>query len=322
MSWQLALQQGFSQAVELLKFLDLDPSHFPSQAEQLFKTKVPLGFAQRMQKHNPNDPLLLQVLAQNQEFETQDGFVNDPLQEKTFNPLPGLIHKYHNRVLLTVTGTCAVHCRYCFRRHFPYQDNLIKADHMDAIVAYITTRPQIEEVIFSGGDPLLLSDGRMAHWIQNLSNIRHLKTLRIHSRIPIVLPERLTPEWLDLWTQTPLKKVLVIHANHAQEFDAHVAHALEQLRAHGFALLNQSVLLNNINDDAHTLKKLHDTLWTHGVLPYYLHYPDRVAGTWHFDVSHVRALQIYEQLQSISSGYLVPKLVQEKAGEPHKVLMY
>jgi L-lysine 2,3-aminomutase len=291
-------------------------------AEKQFQTRVPRGFAARMQRGNPYDPLLLQVLAVNEELQTVPGFVTDPLSETTtFNSIEGLLHKYQGRVLLTLTGICAVNCRFCFRRHFPYQDNNPGRRGWRAIFNYIRQAPSIYEVILSGGDPLLAADTLLSDFIDQLESITHVKTLRFHTRVPVVLPERINAAFLTRLSASPLRKVIVLHSNHPQELDDSVQQACVALRAVGCHLLNHSVLLKGINDDATILAELSERLFSCGVLPYCLNVLDRVAGAAHFDTPQEVALSIHKQLQSQLPGYLVPRLVREEPGKSHKTIL-
>lgn len=319
--WQRVLAQGFSSATELLDFLQLPTTLASHLAEKQFKTRVPRGFAARMQPGNAHDPLLLQVLATGKELEEHAGFSQDPLQEKSANPVQGLIHKYHGRVLLTLTGACAINCRYCFRRHFPYTENNPRRDGWRSVIHYIAQDPTITEVILSGGDPLLAKDRDLDTLFSQLSTISHLQVLRIHTRIPIVLPERIDAGLLALLTASPLQKVVVLHSNHAQELNNEVKQACSRLTQAGCTLLNQSVLLAGVNDDANILSALSHRLLTCGVLPYYLHVLDKVEGAAHFDLPLTRAKQIYKTLQGLLPGYLLPRLTREIAGENSKTLI-
>ena len=319
--WQKNLAEGFSSAAELLTFLQLPHSLADNIAEQQFKTRVPRGFAARMQPGNRYDPLLLQVLAVNEELKLTDGFIVDPLAEITAIPLSGLIHKYHGRVLLTLTGACAINCRYCFRRHFPYQDNNPGRSGWKDAVDYIAKDARIHEVILSGGDPLLAKDNLLSDLFTQLAAISHVRTVRIHTRIPVVLPERVNESFLHLLAETRLHKVVVLHSNHPHELDKNVLDACAALRHTGCHLLNQTVLLAGVNDNAVTLAELSERLFSFGVLPYYLHLLDKVHGAAHFDVSVQQALSIFQQLQTLLPGYLVPRLVREEAGKKHKTLI-
>lgn len=321
LSWQKILAQGFTSASELLDFLELPIDLGSSLAEQSFPSRIPLGFALRMKKGDPQDPLLLQVLAVKEEMENQAGYEVDPLKEKEAIPLKGLIHKYHGRVLLTLTGACAVHCRYCFRRHFPYQKNNPGRSGWKEISQYIAKDSSIQEVILSGGDPFLVSDSMLEELIQHLEPISHLHTLRIHTRVPIMLPERIDTGLLSLLEKTRFKKVVVLHSNHPQELDESVKQACYDLKKSNCFLLNQSVLLNGINDQVPILEALSQGLWACGVMPYYLHVLDKVAGAAHFDMPFTKVQVIYQQLQALLPGYLLPRLVREEPGKSNKTLL-
>jgi EF-P beta-lysylation protein EpmB len=320
-TWQKILAQGFSTASELLNFLRLPLSLAARETELQFKTRVPRGFAALMEPGNPNDPLLLQVLAVDQELEHVEGFTRDPLCEVKVNPQEGLLHKYHGRVLLTLTGACAIHCRYCFRRHFPYQDNNPGRSGWDDVLTYIQKDESLHEVILSGGDPLLAKDAIWIALCHQLSKIPHVKTLRIHTRIPVVLPERVDASFIDFFSQLPLNKVVVIHSNHARELDHRVAQVCTELKSAGATLLNQSVLLRGVNDEVSVLKQLSETLFSYGVLPYYLHVLDKVQGAAHFDVPLERIHELYSELQALLPGYLVPRLAREEPGAKGKTLI-
>lgn len=321
LSWQKKLAQGFTSAIDLLSYLELPIDQGSIQAEKEFPTRVPLGFAKRMQKGNPADPLLLQVLAVENELKVDNDYELDPLAELNANPLKGLIHKYHGRVLLTLTGVCAVNCRFCFRRHFPYQENNPGRNGWIEICDYIKKDPTIHEVILSGGDPLLASDLVWVELIEQLERIPHVSTLRIHTRIPIVFPERLDHAFLSILETTRLNKVMVLHCNHAQELDDTVRRACMDLQKTGCRLLNQSVLLTGINDDPIILATLSHALFSFGVIPYYLHVLDKVQGATHFDMPLAKARSIYHQLQGLLPGYLLPRLAREESGKSSKTLL-
>ena len=321
LSWQKILAQGFTSASDLLRFLELPITNGSLLAEKQFSSRIPLGFAKRMQKGNPSDPLLLQVLAGEDEMTDKEDYNPDPLIELNTIPLKGLIHKYHGRVLLTLTGVCAVNCRYCFRRHFPYQDNNPGRSGWKEVCDYIAHDPSITEVILSGGDPLLASDVVLSELIQQLESIPHVHTLRIHTRIPIVFPERIDKGLVALLAATRFKKVIVLHCNHPQELDDQVRQACFDLQQAGCFLLNQAVLLRNINDNAPTLAALSQSLFTYGVMPYYLHLLDKVKGASHFDLPFATAQAIYQQLQGLLPGYLLPRLAREEPGKASKTLL-
>ncbi len=319
--WQKILANGFSSVQELLKHLNLPPDLGSNSAEQTFKTRVPRRFVDKMEPGNPKDPLLLQVLAAEQELQVTPTFHTDPLQEAAANLIPGLIHKYANRVLLTVTGVCAINCRFCFRRHFPYTENNPGQLGWQHAMTYIQEHPSIHEVILSGGDPLLASDQLLNLLFSSLAKIDHVQTIRIHTRVPIVLPERIQEDFITLLTTKRFRIVVVVHCNHPRELDDDVHQACEKMQKAGCLLLNQSVLLKEINDHSTILATLSQRLFACGILPYYLHLLDPVQGAQHFDLSLENALNIYHDLQSQLPGYLVPKLVRELANMPYKTII-
>ena len=320
-SWQVLLSEGFSSSAALLRFLDLPVSYASTEAELEFKTRVPRGFAARMVPGDLNDPLLRQVLAAEAEETEAPGFTKDPLNEAAYNPVPGLIHKYHGRVLLTVTGACAVHCRYCFRRHFPYADNNPGRTGWQAVFDYISSNQSIHEVILSGGDPLLAPDTTLSFLFDALASIPHIKTLRIHTRLPVVLPERVDSGLCALLKAQRFQKVVVLHANHPNELSADVADACARLRDVGCLMLNQAVLLKGVNHAPECQIALSHQLMACGVLPYYLHVLDKVQGAAHFEVSVADAKAVLKTLSEHLPGYLVPRLVSEISGEKHKCLV-
>jgi EF-P beta-lysylation protein EpmB len=320
-NWQEELANGFQTAPELLNYLELPQTLGAKRAELVFKTKVPKAFVARMKKGDRHDPLLQQVLAIDQELYSLPSYQKDPLAESRFNPVSGLIHKYQNRVLLILSGACAINCRYCFRRHFPYQDNRPGKEGLDKIKKYIMSRPEIEEVILSGGDPLILNNHYFKNVLDTLNQIPHLKTLRIHSRIPIVLPSRIEDNWLALLDSYAWQKVMVTHCNHAQEIDADVKASIAKLKAHDWTIFNQAVLLKGINDDLDVQVNLAKSLFSSGILPYYLHLLDLVEGAMHFDTLLAEAIELYQSMQKSLPGYLLPRLVRELPGKLHKSLV-
>lgn len=319
--WQHNLATGFHSAEALLDYLQLPRTLANPSAEQYFATRVPRGFANRMQKNNPNDPLLLQVLAVDAEMQPIPGYSCHPLQEQAVNPLPGLIHKYMSRVLLTITGACAVNCRFCFRRHFPYEENNPGSNGWSAVFDYIKNDSRITEVILSGGDPLVVKNKTLSYFFENLSAISHVKTIRIHTRIPIVLPERIEEGFMQCIANCKKNIVIVMHCNHPQELDETVSHACQLLRAGGCFLLNQTVYLAGVNNSAAILSELNIRLFEIGVLPYYLHILDKVQGAAHFDASIDEVKTVYAELQTLLPGYLVPRLVVEEPGKLHKTIV-
>ena len=320
--WLEDLAQAFNNPSDLLDFLELNPTDFEQDimARKLFALRVPRPFAEKMQKKERNDPLFLQAMSLQQEFLRADGFVKDPLEEQ-HSPAPNILHKYHNRLLFMIKNSCAINCRYCFRRHFPYQEVKSGKESWKQSLAYIAKHAEVEEVILSGGDPLMAKDEELAWIINALEAIPHIKTLRIHSRLPVVIPNRITPELCQLLGQSRLHCVLVTHINHANEIDEVFAEKMQMLKKAQVVLLNQSVLLKGVNDNPQVLKQLSDKLFEYGILPYYLHLLDKVEGASHFYIEDSQAIAIYKALQRISSGYLVPKLAREIAFEPNKTLI-
>lgn len=320
--WLEDLANAFNDPKALLQFLELDEAQFLQdiQARKLFPLRVPRPFAEKMQKGDRYDPLFLQAMSLADEFLEAEGFVTDPLEEQ-HSPAPNILHKYHNRLLFMLKNSCAINCRYCFRRHFPYNEVKSSKESWSKSLAYIAQHSELEEIILSGGDPLMAKDHELAWILQALEAIPHIKTLRIHSRLPVVIPNRITAELCELFKNSRLNVVLVTHINHANEIDAAFHEKMAALKASGVVLLNQSVLLKGVNDHAETLKALSDKLFDYGILPYYLHLLDKVKGASHFYVDDNQAFHIYKSLQRITSGYLVPKLAREIAFEPNKTLM-
>ena len=318
--WQEILSDLITDPKELVQLLDLNPADNPVAVAALeqFPLKVPRPLVGRMEKGNWNDPLLRQVWPAMEEEREVVGYSRDPLAEAEYNPLPGLLHKYDGRVLLTAAPHCAVHCRYCFRRHFDYAANGPGRAHWQQVLSYIRKDSSIEEVILSGGDPLALADRQLGWLLDHLAGIPHLTTLRIHSRLPVVIPQRITEKLTTLLRRCPLQTVLVIHCNHPRELSRDFAAAMNMLSANGVTILNQSVVLSEVNDNSSILTDLSKALFARNVLPYYLHLPDPVAGTAHFAVSEDKALAIIEEMKARLPGYLVPRLVREQAGEAAK----
>lgn len=318
--WQHALRQAFTRPADLLAFLQLDPA-LPSLAlERLraFPLKVPHGYAQRMAKNDPADPLFRQVWPAVAEGQDAPGFVLDAVGDLHKARGGGLIHKYHGRVLLIATGACAINCRYCFRRHFPYGEQLAARDHWQEALALIAADASVTEVILSGGDPLSLADDKLAEFAAAVEAIPHVRRLRLHTRQPIVLPERVDDGLLGWLGRGRLQTVMVLHANHANELDDTVRQALRPLREAGVVLLNQSVLLRGVNNSVAALADLSERLSECGVLPYYLHTLDRVQGAAHFEVDTVQAAALMQSLSARLPGYLLPRLVREEPGAPSK----
>ena len=321
--WRGHLAAAVRDLGELLDELELDAEALGVSATSpvalRFPLRVPRGFVSRMRLGDPNDPLLRQVLPVPAEDDEVAGFTTNPVGELSLVRGNGLLSKYRGRALLVVTGACAVHCRYCFRRHFPYGDERPDDGEFAAALDTVEADRAIEEVILSGGDPLMLPDDRLAALAEDIASIPHVRRLRIHTRLPVVLPERVDEALIEWLTECELPVVIVIHANHPQEIDHDVARALTTLEGAGTTLLNQAVLLRGVNDSSEVLAELSTRLFDCGVLPYYLHLLDRVAGAAHFEVGEDRAREIIGDLQARLPGYLVPKLVREIEGASSKI---
>ncbi|WP_145563580.1 EF-P beta-lysylation protein EpmB [Yersinia aldovae] len=318
--WLHQLRDVITEPDELLRILLLN-SHpdLPKgrDARLLFPLRVPRAFVARMQPGNPSDPLLLQVLTAQEEFITAPGFTTDPLDEQR-SVVPGLLHKYRNRALLLVKSGCAVNCRYCFRRHFPYQDNQGNKANWRQALDYIRQHPELDEIIFSGGDPLMANDSELSWLLDEIESISHIKRLRIHTRLPVVIPARITANLCQRLSNSRLQVLMVTHINHANEIDQSLRNSMAQLKRAGVTLLNQSVLLRGVNNDADVLAALSNALFDAGILPYYIHVLDKVQGAAHFMVDDDEARQLMRGLLSRVSGYLVPRLTREIGGEPSK----
>ena len=284
-----------------------------------FPLRVPLDFAKRIKKGDPDDPLLRQILPVREEENVVEGYTTDPLEELKTEVVPGLLHKYYGRALMVVTGACAIHCRYCFRRHFPYSESNPTPNLWGQALDYLEKDTSISEIILSGGDPLTLPDKKLSALIMKLSRIKHLERVRIHTRIPVVQPGRITDQLLSKITGNRLQIVFVVHANHSNELDEDVDKAIHQIAINNIIIFNQSVLLKGVNDSAKILSELSNRLFSIGIIPYYLHMLDTVAGAAHFKVDIATARSIMEELHAILPGYLVPRLVSEIAGAEYKI---
>ncbi len=321
--WKTELSHCVNSIDELLNQLGLkaEDLNATEQAATEFSIKVPQSFVQLMEYGNPNDPLLKQVLPITSELQVDNNFSTDPVDESSFNPVPGIVHKYRNRVLMIISPNCAINCRYCFRRHFPYDENRQSKQQWLKALDYLKTKPEINEVIFSGGDPLAANDHFLRWLTAEIESIQHIKRLRIHTRLPVVIPSRVDDQLLNWLGNTRLKPTLVLHINHANEIDEVLRQGVDRLKKSGITVLNQSVLLKGINDNSDQLISLSEKLFDAGIMPYYLHMLDPVQGASHFDVSMDRAVEIFRQIQTELPGFLVPKLVQERAGERSKSLI-
>jgi len=319
--WRRLWRDAVTDPLELLDLVGLraHAGELLAPADTGFALRVPRGFVARMRHGDPADPLLLQVLPQAAELADVAGYVDDAVGDLGARSAHGVLQKYAGRALLIATGSCAINCRYCFRRHFPYAEETAASNGWREAVAQIRADGSISEVILSGGDPLSLATAKLRELTAQLATIPHLRRLRIHTRLPVVLPERVDEE-LSAWLRSlPWPVAIVLHANHSNELDAGVADACARLAACGATLLNQSVLLRRINNDAGALAELSERLFACGVLPYYLHQLDRVRGAAHFAVSDANAMALIAALRDRLPGYLVPRLVREVAGVTHKV---
>ncbi|MEX0701590.1 MAG: EF-P beta-lysylation protein EpmB [Planctomycetales bacterium] len=319
-NWHRSLAAAVRDPDVLIDRLGLPDALRPAarQAVESFPLLVPESYLARMTPGDPGDPLLLQVLPLADELRTVPGFTSDPVGDADAREAPGLLHKYEGRMLLVATGACAVHCRYCFRRHYPYGDEPRRLDDWEPAMQAIAEDASVREVILSGGDPLILADSRLAALIGRLDAVPHLRRLRIHSRLPIVLPDRVTSDLLDLLTASRLQPIVVVHANHSQELVADCAEAVRRIVRAGVPTLNQAVLLRGINDSAAIQSALCERLVDLGAMPYYLHQLDRVAGAAHFEVSPEEGLAIIAELRDRLPGYAVPRYVRELPGATSK----
>lgn len=319
-TWQDELKELIDSPEALLDQVKLDKQWLPAAqaAAKLFPVRATRSYVSRIHPGVPDDPLLRQILPLAEETLEVDGYSADPLREKAFTPRPGVIHKYRSRVLFIAATQCAINCRYCFRRHFPYQDNQLSRPQWHDALDYVRATPAINEVILSGGDPLSLSDRQIGWLVEQIAEIPHIRRLRIHTRYPIILPSRVTTELTAALTAPSLNTVVVSHCNHAQEIDGEVREAFNTLRQAGFTLLNQAVLLRGVNDNVNALSELSEALFGCAVLPYYLHTLDSVDGAAHFAVDRATTKQIYRSLLATLPGYLVPKLVEEIPHEKSK----
>lgn len=318
-SWQKELANVITDPKELLTNVGIQPQRYLKHfsARKLFPVRAPRPFVSRIEKGNINDPLLRQIMPLSEEFVQTKGYLLDPLQEHD-TVAEGLLHKYKHRVLMVVKSGCAINCRYCFRRHFPYEDNSPNKHRWQHALNYIAQHQEINEVIFSGGDPLMANDEHLSWLINQIEQISHVHRLRIHTRLPVVIPQRITEKLVALLSQTRLKSTMVLHINHANEIGQDVIDAIEPLRRERIPLFCQSVLLKGVNNNAQTLCQLSEKLFDHGIMPYYIHLCDKVQGVAHFDISEEQAIEITRQMMAILPGFLMPKVVREIAGEANK----
>jgi L-lysine 2,3-aminomutase len=314
--WQILLRQAAHDPAALLQTLALSSAECAVDMTPSFAMRIPPAYLAAITPGDKADPLLRQVLPLNQENEPSPGFCSDPTGDVAARTAPGLLHKYQGRALIITTTVCAIHCRYCFRRHYPYRD--LPMAWQNQVIAHIQRDSSIHEIILSGGDPLVLSTSKLAQWFSDLSAIAHIRRIRIHTRVPVVLPQRIDNSLLEIIRHSPLPVTVVIHANHPRELNPQARSALAHLRQAGAWLFNQSVLLHGVNDDASVLHELSEVLGECQVVPYYLHFLDPVHGAAHFAVTPAHAHALLQQLRLSLPGYLVPKLVREQIGAPYK----
>jgi EF-P beta-lysylation protein EpmB len=317
--WKLVVSESFRDLDGLLNYCEIEPLHAEPLSSRKFALRVTRYFASLIEKGNALDPLLLQVLPVAQELQRVAGYSKDAVGDSLSMAVPGLIHKYHGRVLLTMTGACAIHCRYCFRRHFPYAEASVDYSIDGRVMEYLAENTDLNEVILSGGDPLMLSDQKLTGLISNLNRVSHIRTLRIHSRLLSVLPERVNQALLETLRQFNGQVVFVTHINHPNEISEPNQATFQLLSQHGYRLFNQSVLLRQVNDNPQTLADLSNKLFESHIVPYYLHCLDKVEGAAHFDVSRQESCRIYTQLRSRLPGYLLPVMVEEIPGRASKM---
>ena len=322
-NWQLEYKTSITNIEQLCQTLGLRIEQLPisSQANKQFQIRVPQSYVDRMQASNPSDPLPLQVLPTSYEEKSIEGYLKDPVGDLNSAKAPGLLKKYNGRALLLATSRCAIHCRYCFRRHFPYSAQNPRHDNWTQAVQELQQDHSITEIILSGGDPLVLDDSELAKLVSKLESIEHIQRLRIHTRLPVVIPNRINEKLLNWISNSRLNVIMVLHINHAQEINSALHDGLQKLKKINCTLLNQSVLLRNINDQSSSLIDLSEALFNAGILPYYLHLLDKVDGAAHFDVCKENARKLMQEITRQLPGYLVPKLVMEIPGKQSKSLV-
>ena len=321
--WQAALADAVRDPAELCRLLRLPPS-VAAAAEVAagdFPLLVPRTFLARIRPGDPEDPLLVQILPRADELAEQPGYRTDPLGEAAATVSPGLLWKYRGRSLMVTTGACAVHCRFCFRRHFPYHASPRTLADWQPTLRRIAAEGSIHEVILSGGDPLALPDQQLGQLARRLAEIPHLKRLRLHTRLPVVIPQRVTDELVGQLRGTRLSAIVVVHVNHPAEIDDATAAALGRLVEAGIPVLNQSVLLRGVNEQVDVLAELCERLADVRVMPYYLHQLDRVAGAAHFEVPEATGIKLIAQLRARLPGYAVPRYVRERPGGTDKEVL-
>ncbi len=318
-SWQQELGQSFVNAESLMVHLELEKILAAPKQTLMFPLRVTRAFASRMEKANINDPLLRQVLPLNEELTVAPGFTDNPVGDLEAAAVPGVLHKYSGRALLITTGHCAINCRYCFRKNFPYSNHSVNPGKLAVALRYIESQPDIFEIILSGGDPLVLSNGKILELISQIEAIPHISRLRIHSRVPVVLPSRIDSELLTGLSLSRLKPVIVVHINHPNEIDQSVVDKISLIRSYFIPVFNQAVLLKGVNDSVETLTELFEKAFDSGIFPYYLHMLDKSTGNTHFEVTEKYCNELQENLRKNTPGYLLPRFVREQADLPYKL---
>lgn len=322
-SWQREIANSFKNLGDLLDYLEIDEKkRHLFKNEPNFPLRVTHFYADLIKKNDINDPLFLQIIPQTKEAHIVEHYTSDAVGDLNALKAPGLIHKYQGRVLISLTEACAIHCRYCFRREFPYSENIPDFSLNGPILNYLKKYKDINEVILSGGDPLMLSDKKLITILKSLDSIDHVSTIRFHTRMPSLEPSRVTQDLLKTLSSSNKKIVMVLHINHPNEINTHVINACQLLKKHNVTLLNQSVILNNVNNSVHVLKALSQSLFNAGILPYYIHCLDKVNGTAHFDSPREDSLKLIQNLKESLPGYLIPKLVEEIRGEKSKTHIF
>ncbi|WP_328986247.1 EF-P beta-lysylation protein EpmB [Thiorhodovibrio winogradskyi] len=318
--WHADLRTGIRDLPRLCQLLDLDPALIAEgkAAAASYPLSAPRAWLDLIEPGNPDDPLLRQILPTLAETRPHPDFGPDPVGDQNARQTSGLLCKYPGRALLLVTGACPIHCRYCFRRCFPFAASMNHPDQATRALAAIAARPDLSEVILSGGDPLLLNDRSLGWLLGALESIGHLKRIRLHTRIPTTLPSRIDATLCRLLGGGRLPCVLVTQTNHPRELGEAAATALARLQRAGITLLNQSVLLRGVNDSPEILRDLSERLFALGVMPYYLHLLDQVTGSAHFALPLTSCVKIAKELRAQMSGYLMPRVVIEQLGANSK----
>lgn len=322
LTWSQHLSKALTSLPELIQHLNLPDAMIKDgvNAQQTFKLLVPRPYLSRIEMGNPTDPILLQILPSAAEMQLVPGYTTDPLEEADHTPQKAIVHKYKRRLLVIAAGTCAVNCRYCFRRHFPYGENQLAQAEWQSVIEYLKQHPEVNEVILSGGDPLMMKDALLADKVRKLEALPQIKRLRIHSRLPVVIPQRVCDDMLAWINSSRLDIIMVWHINHGNEVDEQVIQAAQQLKQAGVTLLNQGVLLKGVNDTVEAQVNLSEAVFNAGLMPYYMFTLDPVEGAAHFDISVEQAQRLMGKVAAELPGYLVPRLAKEIPGKLAKTV--